>query len=204
MKKCSGVVWLSGSVPGLALDEKLVFLAAATGLPIVLQGTVRMRIEGRMAARLSAALWSHALSLPMSFFRGFSAGDLSIRIMCFQELRDRIAGVVSASLLTVLFLLPAFALLFFYTPLLGWLGLVLRLLSLPLSLAMGAAQIPLQRQCHAAGCRGNGDWRDHLERQRLRDGKFSRSQRDFSGFLRRLGQAQRIMLAAALARQPPL
>ena len=68
--------------------------------------------------------------------------------MAFQQLRDQISGVVANALLSVIFLLPMFVLLFLYDTRIGWLGLGLDLLTLGVTLAVGILQLqlPLHRQ----------------------------------------------------------
>ena len=127
-----------------------VLLALTTGLLKMLEGTALMRIEGRAAARLTAALWDRLLDLPAVFFRNFTAGDLATRAMTFQALRDQVSGVVLAALLSTVFLLPTFVLLFLYDAAMGWLGLSVGLLALAATIALGALQVSPHRRLAAA------------------------------------------------------
>ncbi len=130
----------------LELSLSLVLLAILTGLLQVLQGTALMRLEAVAAARVGAALWDRLLGLPQRFFRRFSSGDLTMRTMAFQGLRDQVSGVVGNALLSVIFLLPTFVLLFVYNTEIGWLGLGLGLSSLGVTAAIGILQLPHQRR----------------------------------------------------------
>ncbi len=123
-----------------------VLIALLLGALQMIQGTALMRLEGRMAARAGAALWHRMLDLPSGFFRRFTAGDLATRAMALHELRDQVSGVVMGALLSVLFLLPTFALLFLYNAALGWLCLALGLVSLGVTLTLGLMQTPYHRQ----------------------------------------------------------
>ena len=127
-----------------------VLLALTTGLLKMLEGTALMRLEGRAAARLTAALWDRLLDLPAVFFRNFTAGDLATRAMTFQALRDQVSGVVLAALLSTVFLLPTFVLLFLYDAAMGWLGLAVGLLALAATMALGALQVSPHRRLAAA------------------------------------------------------
>ena len=137
----------SGSLNTLAtLTLVAVLIALLLGALQMIQGTALMRLEGRAAARAGAALWHRMLDLPSGFFRRFTSGDLATRAMALHELRDQVSGVVVAALLSVLFLLPTFALLFLYNAALGWLCLVLGLISLGFTLALGLLQTPYHRR----------------------------------------------------------
>ncbi len=137
----------SGSLQMLgALTLGAVLIALLLGVLQMFQGTALMRLEGRVAARAGAALWLRMLDLPSGFFRRFTAGDLATRAMALHELRDQVSGVVVGALLSVLFLLPTFALLFLYNAALGWLCLALGLVSLGVTLALGLRQTPYHRR----------------------------------------------------------
>ena len=128
------------------LSVSLLLLAALTALLQILQGTSLMRLEATAAARIGAGLWDRMLGLPQRFFRRFSSGGLAMRAMAFQELRDQVSGMVGNALLSVIFLLPTFILLFLYDTGIGWLGLGLGLASIGVTLAMGILQLPHQRR----------------------------------------------------------
>ena len=130
----------------LQVSLALVLLAVLAALLQTLQGTALMRLEALSAARVGAAVWDRLLGLPRRFFRRFAAGDLALRAMVFQELRDQVSGVAANALLSVIFLLPTFVLLFLYDARMGWLGLGLGLLTLGVTLAVGILQLPLHRR----------------------------------------------------------
>ena len=147
----SGSGWLL-----VELALALVLLSALSAVLLVLQGMSIMRVEALAAARLGAAVWDRLLGLPQRFFRRFAAGDLAMRAMTFEGLRDRLSGVVGGSLLAVVFLLPTFALLFFYDARIGWLGLGLGLFAMSVTIGFGLRQLPLQRRQLAISQRLSG------------------------------------------------
>ena len=95
-------------------------IALTATLARVLRGMALMRVEGRLAARLGAAIQDRLLRLRLRFFRRFSAGELAARSMIFQDVRDHVAGITADAALSTLFALPALGLLFFYDAALGW------------------------------------------------------------------------------------
>ncbi|MCY4493284.1 MAG: NHLP bacteriocin export ABC transporter permease/ATPase subunit [Acidimicrobiaceae bacterium] len=132
-------------------------LAVVGVMLTVLQGTALMRIEGHVESRLSAALWDRLLTLPASFFRRFTAGELTVRMATFQALRDQLSGVVANASLSLIFLLPTLAILFAYDPGLALVSVALALLALVVSAILGIRQIAPLRLRFEATRRLSGD-----------------------------------------------
>ncbi|MXY17265.1 MAG: ATP-binding cassette domain-containing protein [Acidobacteria bacterium] len=107
----------------------------------LLQSTAMMRLEGRSASRVEAAFWDRLMRLPPGILHRHSAGDLAMSGMTFQNLRDGLQGVVAESVLSVIFLLPVFAVIFFYDATLGVIALVFSLASLLITVALGLRQM---------------------------------------------------------------
>lgn len=114
-------------------------LIAATGAALVaasifaallgtVQGLAASRLNGRSAVRLAAALGDHVLRLPASFFRTLSAGDFNQRLQSVESMRGLLVGVLISIVLTALFAIAYFALLFSYDGGLALIGLGLTLL----------------------------------------------------------------------------
>ena len=135
----------------------LVVLAVTATLLQMRQGAALMRIEGRAAARIGAATWDRLLGLPRRFFERFTPGDLMVRVAVFQALREQLAGTVAAALQAVVFLLPAFVLVFLYDVGLGLWSLGLGLLSLAAFVIVGLRQVPLHRRFNRARRQISGD-----------------------------------------------
>ena len=135
----------------------LVAFAIVGVLLQMLQGTAMMRLEARATTRVGAAIWDRALGLPSTFFKGFTAGDLAVRMSAFQVLRDQVSGVVANALLSIVFLLPTLGLLFFYDVTLAWLSVGIALLSLMVACAFGLLQMTPQRRRYAAARRLAGE-----------------------------------------------
>ena len=135
----------------------LVVLAAATALLQMRQGAALMRIEGRVAARLGAATWDRLLGLSRRFFERFTPGDLVVRVAVFQALREQIAGTAAAALQSVVFLLPAFVLIFLYNVRLGLWSFGLGLLALAAAVILALRQIGPHRRFNRMRRRISGD-----------------------------------------------
>ena len=133
-----------GLLAKFALLLSLVALTAA--LAHVLRGAAVMRIEGRLAARVTAALWDRLLRLQTRFYGEYSSGEISMRALAFQALRDRISGATGAALLSTVFLIPSIAFVFFYDAMLGWLVLGIGVAAMAVAATFGAAQMAPQRR----------------------------------------------------------
>ena len=117
----------------------------------LLQSTAMLRLEGRSASRLEAAFWDRLMRLPPSILHRHPSGDLAMSGMTFQNLRDGLQGVAADSLLSIIFLLPVFGVIFFYDATLGVVALAFSLASLLITAALGLRQIsPYGRMLSAA------------------------------------------------------
>ena len=129
---------------GGALYAVVATLAAFGVLGALLhlfQSTAMMRLEGRSAARVEAAFWDRLMRLPPSMLHRQPAGDLAISGMTFQSLRDGLQGVVADSLLSVVFLLPVFAVIFFHDATLGVAALCFSVAAIAVTVVLGLRQI---------------------------------------------------------------
>ena len=129
----------AGALYAVAVTLALFGLLGA--LLHLLQGSAMMRLEGRSASRVEAAFWDRLMRLPSSILHRHPAGDLAMSGMTFQNLRDGLQGVVADSLLSIIFLLPVFAVIFFYDATLGVITLGFSLVSLLVTIAIGLCQI---------------------------------------------------------------
>ena len=117
----------------------------------LLQGSALIRLEGRSTSRMEAAFWDRLMRLPSGVLRRHPTGDLAMSSMTFQNLRDGSQGVVADSLLSIFFLLPVFAVIFFYDAALGILALIFSLIALLITIAIGLRQMaPYGRMIRAA------------------------------------------------------
>ena len=122
----------------------------------LLQSNAMMRLEGRSASRVEAAFWDRLMRLPPSVLHRHPSGDLAMSGMTFQNLRDGLQGVVADSLLSVIFLLPVFGVIFFYDAALGVVTLAFSLASLIVTVVLGMRQISPYGRMISAGRRVAG------------------------------------------------
>ena len=129
----------AGAIYAVAVALALFGLLGA--LLHLLQGSALMRFEGRSSSRVEAAFWDRLMRLPSDILHRHPSGDLAMSAMSFQNFRDGLQGVVADSMLSLIFLLPVFGVIFFYDPTLGVIALVFSLASLLVTIAIGLRQI---------------------------------------------------------------
>ncbi|MGE5398636.1 MAG: NHLP bacteriocin export ABC transporter permease/ATPase subunit [Chitinophagales bacterium] len=91
----------------------------------IVRSLALLRLEGRMDASVQAAVWDRVLSLPASFFRDYSAGDLANRALGISDIKQLLSGVVLNTVFTAVFSLLNLVLLFFYDAFLAFLAVLL-------------------------------------------------------------------------------
>ncbi len=74
-----------------------------------------LRIEGRAEERLQVAVWNRLLSLPVGFFRDYTAGDLADRANGVSEIRRNLTGATATAIVGGVFSVFSYALIFYYS-----------------------------------------------------------------------------------------
>ncbi len=138
----AGEILVGGSVEALyAVAVALAGFGLLGTLLHLLQSAAMRRLEGRSTSRVEAAFWDRLIRLPPRILHRHSTGDLAISGMTFQNLRDGLQGIVTNSVLSTLFLLPVFGVIFFYDATLGVITLVFSTVSLLITVFLGLRQI---------------------------------------------------------------
>ena len=124
----------------------LIVVALATGIFQITRSIGVLRIGGKMDGSVQAAVWDRLLSLPASFFRQYRVGDLAKRSMGIDAIRDLVTGHVTTSLLSAVFSVFSFALLFVYSWRLALVASAFVLWMLAITLVLSVLQIRHQRR----------------------------------------------------------
>ena len=131
----------------LAIVALLLLVTTLCGsLFELLRGFVLLRLEGKLDAKIQAAVWDRLLELPTNFFRRYSAGDLAARGLGIQAMREVLTGSVVTSLLSGVFSLSSFALLIFYDAKLALAAACLTLVAFAFVASAGYLQTRQQRR----------------------------------------------------------
>jgi len=93
----------------------LVVLAVAAAMFTLTRNFAMLRLEGKMGSSLQAAIWDRLLRLPAPFFRRYTAGDLADRSLGLDSILRALAGSVISSVLSGVFSVFSFLLLFYYS-----------------------------------------------------------------------------------------
>ncbi len=142
-------------IPGAQRSQLLLLVlalaasAAASALFQLTQSIAVMRVETRMDAGVETALWDRLLNLPVPFFRDYTAGDLADRAMGIATIRQILTDVVLSALLTGVFSLLSFALLFYYDVRLALLACALFTVVVLTTWWAARVELRYQRRLHA-------------------------------------------------------
>ncbi|HEU5138568.1 MAG TPA: NHLP bacteriocin export ABC transporter permease/ATPase subunit [Bacillales bacterium] len=123
------------------LGLALIVSVFAAFLFSLTQSIAMVRMEGRMSATVQAAVWDRVLSLPVRFFRDYTAGDLSERIQGISSIRQLLSGATLSTILSSTFSLFNIILLFFYDANMAFAAIGLILLSVMVSIGLGLLKI---------------------------------------------------------------
>ncbi len=129
---------------------QLAFLLGSFGLSAVLFQIVRtssmIRIEGKTDTMLQAAVWDRVLSLPASFFRQFTAGELTMRVMGVSKIRQVVSGTVITTILSAAFSVFNIALLIHYSPRMALYALALVIIGAAVTFACSFLQLRYEKE----------------------------------------------------------
>jgi ATP-binding cassette subfamily C protein len=99
----------------LQITLALVVAALAGAVFQLTRSIAVLRIGGKADGRVQSAVWDRLLSLPVTFFRRYTVGDLANRSLGINAIREMLTGNVLTLLLGAIFSVFSFALLFYYS-----------------------------------------------------------------------------------------
>ncbi|MEA4902042.1 NHLP bacteriocin export ABC transporter permease/ATPase subunit [Desulfitobacterium sp.] len=105
-----------------------------------------LRMEGKMDSSLQSAVWDRLISLPVPFFKQFSAGELAMRAMSISQIRLILSGTTLNAILSSLFSVFTFALLFYYDSRLAFIATLLVLAAIIVMGYLGYRQVSYERK----------------------------------------------------------
>ena len=130
----------------VALALGLVVAAISAMLFEVARQFAVLRIETKLDSGLQAAVWDRLLSLPTPFFRDYSAGDLAVRAMGINTIRELVTGATISSLLSGAFSVFSLAVIFYYSVQLGLIAALMAAIIIGVTAAGGYLQLRYQRR----------------------------------------------------------
>jgi ATP-binding cassette subfamily C protein len=129
----------------LQISVILVACALCTALFTLVRSFAVLRLEGKLDASVQAAVWDRLLSLPVPFFRDYTAGDLATRGMGINQIRQTLTGSTLSSIMSGVFSIFSFAMLFYYSWRLALMATGLTFVAFAVSLTCGYFQVRHQR-----------------------------------------------------------
>jgi NHLM bacteriocin system ABC transporter ATP-binding protein len=119
----------------------LLVAAIGTALFRLTQGLTLLRLETMSDAVTQAAVWNRLLTLPVSFFRQYTTGDLQSRVSSISAIRRQLGGTTLMSLLGSLFACLNLLLLLFYSAKLALIAVAAALVAALVTAGSGALLI---------------------------------------------------------------
>ena len=99
------------------------------------------RIYGVAERDLQSAVWDRLLSLPVVFFKKYSAGELSEKAMGISQIQQTLSGTVTNTIISSMFSVFYIIVMFINSVRLAWFGLLIALVVMAVSIALGLHQI---------------------------------------------------------------
>ena len=115
----------------------LLVVALSTAAFRIAQGLAILRVETVSDAATQAAVWDRLLSLPVSFFRQYTTGDLQSRVTSISQIRRQLSGTTVINLVSALFALLNLGLLFFYSVKLALVAIAVALIAIVVTTLSG-------------------------------------------------------------------
>lgn len=122
----------------------------------VVRGLALLRLQTKGGSRLQSAMWDRLISLPLRFFRDYSAGELAMRAMNIDAIRQTLSASVLGPLLVGLFSIFNLFLLFYYDAVLAAVATVLLLVALAISTSISYLQLRGRRSILAVQNKTSG------------------------------------------------
>jgi NHLM bacteriocin system ABC transporter ATP-binding protein len=138
-------------IPNAALGQLwqlalvMLVIALATAMFQITQNIAVLRLQGKMGNEVQAAVWNRLVSLPVSFFRDYTAGDLGNRAMGINAIQQTLSGPVMYALLSGVFSLFSFFLLYYYSKQLALVATALVFIAVAVTVFSGYKQVQYQR-----------------------------------------------------------
>ncbi|MCI4670059.1 MAG: NHLP bacteriocin export ABC transporter permease/ATPase subunit [Bacteroidia bacterium] len=112
----------------------------------LIRGVIQLRVETKSNINLQAGLMDHLLRLPVPFFQRFSTGDLTMRALGINAIRQIIGATFLTAVLSGAFSLVNIFVLFYYDPKLAWIGVGMAVLAVAFVLIIGMLKLRYDRR----------------------------------------------------------
>ncbi len=110
------------------------------------KGILLLRVETKSNINVQAGLMDHLLRLPVTFFRKYAAGDLTMRVLGINFIRQTLSNTVLTTVLSGAFSIVNLILLFHYDSSMAWVGVGLAALAVVFISVLGYLKLRYDRQ----------------------------------------------------------
>lgn len=124
----------------------MIIIGITTTLLQLIQSALQLRVETKSNINLQAGLMDHLMRLPVSFYRKYTAGDLTNRVLSINAIRQILSNTVMTTILGGAFSIVNLVLLFYYDSNLAWVGLTLALLAVAFIMIVGWFKLKYDRK----------------------------------------------------------
>ncbi|WP_404790469.1 NHLP bacteriocin export ABC transporter permease/ATPase subunit [Altericista sp. CCNU0014] len=133
---------------GLLMQIGLALIATTIGTMLfrMAQTLATLRLETLAEADTSAAIWDRLLNVEVPFLRQYATGDLELRVSAIDQIRRRLTGTTLQTILSSFFSVLNLGLLFYYSPPLASIALVVAFLSIAFTTTIGVLIFKLVRR----------------------------------------------------------
>ncbi len=142
-----GIVVPSGEVGYIApLAALLIGVTISSSLFSLWQNLVLPRLAIKLGVTVEAATYARVLTLPSSFFRSYSSGNLGVRVASMYQLAQMMASILFGSLLPAVFSLVYFFQIGVYAPVLAVPSLIIILVQAALTVLITYITVRYERK----------------------------------------------------------
>jgi len=123
----------------------IIIALVSAGLQLT-QGVLQMRVESKSSVNLQAGVMDYILRLPVTFYKKYTAGDLTNRVLSINSIRQILSNTLMTVVLSGAFSFVNLLLLFYYDSSLAWVGVGLALVAIVFMVVMGWLKLKYDRE----------------------------------------------------------
>jgi ATP-binding cassette subfamily C protein len=123
----------------------LIIGFVTAGLQLI-QGVLQLRVESKSSINLQVGVMDYILRLPVTFYKNYTAGDLTNRVLSINSIRQIVSNTLITAALSGAFSFVNLILLFYYDSKLAWIGVALGVIAALFTVGMGFLKLKHDRQ----------------------------------------------------------
>lgn len=124
----------------------MLVIGVVQALLELVKGILLLRVETKSNISVQAGLMDHLLRLPVTFYRKYTAGDLTMRALGINSIRKILSSTILTAVLSGTFSIVNLGLLFWYDKSMAWVGLGLAVVAIIAISILGLFKLKYDRQ----------------------------------------------------------